>query len=485
MKSKKNGFTLVELLAVIVVLALVMILAIPAILRVINEARIESFYLYARSIESKAMARYQEDIQLLSSTNPEVENCAVYDIGKDFDLSSTGEYKGYVKMTREPADDFTKEHSFSFGDGAHVITGAHYCTYNSYTGATKCEPNRPITVDWSSLHTTRYSFKQTTKDTINQRGDREKYYVCAKYTYGNPVDTDGDGRPEYTTNVTVNAGCTSPSNETNVKVVSNGTYKYKMYLALSSRNYVLQNVEYNEDLSQDKFAKLLASNNSELDPTKDMVDCRGNYIEPRVRLEGNNTSAVIVTGESTTNPSYTNDKGSGTTTTSYYYTDTTATTISTDPKYVTSSTTTTKYTADKTMDTTSTSYSGVNSTTTTRSGVTVRTSTTTERGVTGARTSDPTQRDTRYVDTSTSASQEHSDVSGGTTRSTSYKDVTGSDATTKDTRTVTRYITDEQGRTIISSGYVTTKDTTNVSGQVASTVSTQEVSVATTEEPRY
>ena len=487
MKSKKNGFTLVELLAVIVILALVMILAIPAILRVINEARIESFYLYTRSLESKALARYQEDIQLLSSTNPEVENCAVYDIGKDFDLTNTGDYKGYVKMTREPADDLTKEHSFGFGDGVHVITGAHYCTYNSYTGATKCEPNKGISVDWSSLKATTYAFKQTTKDVINQKGDREKYYVCAKYTYGNPVDTDGDGRPEYTTNVTVNAGCTGPGNEANVKPIANGTYKYRMYIALSSRNYVLQNVEYNEDLSQDKFAKLLVSNNNQLDPTKDMVDCRGSYVEPRVRLEGNNTSAVIVTGESSTSTNYTNDKGSGTTSTSYVYVNTSSTTISTDPTYVTQrSSSSATYTNDRTTESKETKYVTVTtSSITTRSGVTASTSTTTEKGVTGVRTSENTQKSNTIVTSGSGTSHDYTSASGGTTKATSYTQVSGSEGTTRGSQIVTRYITDEHGSTIISSGYATTKETTNVSGQVSSTVSTQNVSIATTEEPKY
>ena len=62
MKSNKNGFTLVELLAVIVILALIMIIAIPSVMTVVNNARRQSFYLYAESIQSKALAKYQQDI---------------------------------------------------------------------------------------------------------------------------------------------------------------------------------------------------------------------------------------------------------------------------------------------------------------------------------------------------------------------------------------------------------------------------------------
>ncbi len=40
---KKRGFTLVELLAVIAILAILVIMALPAVLRMYNKARIDSF----------------------------------------------------------------------------------------------------------------------------------------------------------------------------------------------------------------------------------------------------------------------------------------------------------------------------------------------------------------------------------------------------------------------------------------------------------
>ena len=48
--KKKNGFTLVELLAVIVVLAIIMIIAIPSVLDVMNTARKKAFVMYVDKI---------------------------------------------------------------------------------------------------------------------------------------------------------------------------------------------------------------------------------------------------------------------------------------------------------------------------------------------------------------------------------------------------------------------------------------------------
>ena len=63
-KLNKKGFTLVELLAVIVVLAFVMVLAAPSVLSSMNSARQSSFMLYAEKMINAAQSRYQSDSQL-------------------------------------------------------------------------------------------------------------------------------------------------------------------------------------------------------------------------------------------------------------------------------------------------------------------------------------------------------------------------------------------------------------------------------------
>lgn len=61
MKLNKKGFTLVELLAVIVILAIIMLIATPSILNIIGEARKgaarSSAMGYINAIEKEAMAR--------------------------------------------------------------------------------------------------------------------------------------------------------------------------------------------------------------------------------------------------------------------------------------------------------------------------------------------------------------------------------------------------------------------------------------------
>ena len=92
MKKRNNkGFTLVELLAVIVILAIIMVIAIPSVLTTMKTAKMKSFKEYALKASNKAQETYAGD-QLI--TNP--GSCVLYKIGKDIGLSSTGDFKGYV-----------------------------------------------------------------------------------------------------------------------------------------------------------------------------------------------------------------------------------------------------------------------------------------------------------------------------------------------------------------------------------------------------
>lgn len=92
-KKKKNGFTLVELLAVIVILALLLIIVIPSILDTTNRAKKELFYDYSRSVQSKAVAKYIQDMDDETIKS----NCRVYDINTDLDLENTGDFEGWQK----------------------------------------------------------------------------------------------------------------------------------------------------------------------------------------------------------------------------------------------------------------------------------------------------------------------------------------------------------------------------------------------------
>ena len=63
-KLNKKGFTLVELLAVIVVLAIIMVLTLPTIMNSMNSARQSTFLLYASRMLDTAADKYQSDALL-------------------------------------------------------------------------------------------------------------------------------------------------------------------------------------------------------------------------------------------------------------------------------------------------------------------------------------------------------------------------------------------------------------------------------------
>ena len=69
MKNKFSGFTLVELLAVIVILAIILVIAIPKISEVINSSKKASFESSAKTIAAQAEKKKMEN-EILDNTNP-------------------------------------------------------------------------------------------------------------------------------------------------------------------------------------------------------------------------------------------------------------------------------------------------------------------------------------------------------------------------------------------------------------------------------
>ena len=110
LKSNKKGFTLGELLAVIVVLAIIMIIAIPSVLENMNNAKKGSLKVYAEKALGNAQSTYQADDllgALPSSTNTSdnkkylQDKCYCYSLSA-IGLTTTGSYKGYVIVTLDP-----------------------------------------------------------------------------------------------------------------------------------------------------------------------------------------------------------------------------------------------------------------------------------------------------------------------------------------------------------------------------------------------
>ncbi len=106
-KTRKKGFTLVELLAVIVVLALIMVFAVPSVMNTMNSAKKKSLQMYAEKMISTAMQQHQSD-KLLGSLavstagksttdKTELNNQKCYNIANLSDQEGgTGSYKGFV-----------------------------------------------------------------------------------------------------------------------------------------------------------------------------------------------------------------------------------------------------------------------------------------------------------------------------------------------------------------------------------------------------
>ena len=92
----KKGFTLVELLAIIVILGILLTLGIPQVLNAINVSKKKSFLEYIDKVAVTAQTVYQEKIE----SNDDLESkSTIFDITKDLGLSNTGSFKGYVLVT--------------------------------------------------------------------------------------------------------------------------------------------------------------------------------------------------------------------------------------------------------------------------------------------------------------------------------------------------------------------------------------------------
>ncbi len=225
MNRKNKGFTLVELLAVIVVLAIIMVLAIPSILDVLNRSKKESFYLYANSLHSKAVAKYTQDLAI----DKEKTDCAVYDIKKDLDLPDTGDFDGWVRVSRTPVSNGYKTVNLSLSSSKELQT-VMTCTKTCDAGANcTCNPNES------------YPVEEGKKSTVISKNLKENQVFCANFQIPN------DDRVLVT-------------QATQCKRFSEGTdtvtnYDYTVHLTLTNNTYAVEDAIISEDMSESNFYK--------------------------------------------------------------------------------------------------------------------------------------------------------------------------------------------------------------------------------------
>ena len=113
MKSNKKGFTLVELLAVIVVLAVIMVIAIPTVIDSMNSAKKSSFAMYGQKMLNAAMSKVQGDALNGVGAQPTYKFSEL--------VASSGQYKGYVSY-----DSTTNTYTVSFYNTDYIASAANY-----------------------------------------------------------------------------------------------------------------------------------------------------------------------------------------------------------------------------------------------------------------------------------------------------------------------------------------------------------------------
>ena len=148
--NNRKGFTLVELLAVIVILAIIMIIAIPSVLGTLTTARQKTFVEYVTRVYKAGQEQYltlQQTDALGTIAECGTETIGGYtyckkgrmvyfDIQKGLGLNSTGSYKGWVAVKSASGTDTQTTIYVGLYDGNYITssgTGANLKYYVNYT----------------------------------------------------------------------------------------------------------------------------------------------------------------------------------------------------------------------------------------------------------------------------------------------------------------------------------------------------------------
>ena len=91
--KNKKGFTLVELLAVIVIIAILITIGTPIASNIIDDSKKSAFASYVDKIYEDAVKQYETDIHEDYTLRG---LCVVYDIENSLGLADTGDNEGYV-----------------------------------------------------------------------------------------------------------------------------------------------------------------------------------------------------------------------------------------------------------------------------------------------------------------------------------------------------------------------------------------------------
>lgn len=160
MLNMRKGFTLVELLAVIVILGVIMVIAIPSVLNTLTVAKQKTFVEYVSRIHQAGLKQYLADESVkdlpdtkCTRTSNHTKPCYIdtfdtieyfYDIETDLDLPDTGSFHGWVaiipdgELVTEPTvlvgvynDDYMT-HTLVPGETEGTTRDRYYINYTLY-----------------------------------------------------------------------------------------------------------------------------------------------------------------------------------------------------------------------------------------------------------------------------------------------------------------------------------------------------------------
>ena len=109
--KKQNGFTLVELLAVIVILAIIIILVVPNVLSSMETAKKNAFVIEARKVINAGMNQVQTNIL----AGAETQSCYTF---AELQIDSGGKYYGSIGY-----DSVNNIYKIYMEDGTYYVKG--------------------------------------------------------------------------------------------------------------------------------------------------------------------------------------------------------------------------------------------------------------------------------------------------------------------------------------------------------------------------
>ena len=125
LKKIFRGFTLVELLAVIVILAIIMIIAIPSVISTMKTAKNKSMINFAQKVLNQTEKVYLEKSNFGGLPRPSQTTTYVFDIRKDLGFTNSGSYFGISDITLYDDNSYTLGITMSDDENYLVFTTYH------------------------------------------------------------------------------------------------------------------------------------------------------------------------------------------------------------------------------------------------------------------------------------------------------------------------------------------------------------------------